>query len=298
MISLAPLYYRNAVDKTHGPIMKVEVAPRISKRLGKQSHALGYLHHRILNPDRPNKYVIYGNSGASGTGRSVSEATHKVISEGLERWAHIDSFNHDPFNISLGFDLDASTSGFAAWPGTSSRIARRKAQFEAMERWALQAWWLERIGHTTLSHSYTDIEAIQLSTPWQDAAVVIVSSCSEAGNFCYGFAADETAESALHRAIIELERNERVLDQWSAFSHRPEPTLLQEKRLVYFASKAGNEIFKERIGASPSSASLRAPVLATDQRVAGSWDKFCRVWRCVFEPVAPLDNVSQHVFMF
>ena len=83
-------------------------------------------------------------------------ARYMAISESLERWAFhvkVNDFDRDLY----GFDRDASSNGMAAFPGLFSSQCRKKAYWEALERFCVIAWWDGRLAARTRPTGWTDV---------------------------------------------------------------------------------------------------------------------------------------------
>jgi hypothetical protein len=96
-----------------------------------------------LNKTRPQEKPLYLYAGYGGAGCASSRtlASRKAICEVLERWA-FDVCRQDLRDrVKYSFDSNPTTDGMAAFPEFKCRNVRNKAKHEAVERWALLAWW-------------------------------------------------------------------------------------------------------------------------------------------------------------
>ena len=85
-------------------------------------------------------FSLYSNVDGMGSDQNKSVAYFKAISEAMERWAFY-SLTSSQHRNDFGFDIDSTSSGFAAFPGFTKRPAAYYARLEALERWALVSWW-------------------------------------------------------------------------------------------------------------------------------------------------------------
>lgn len=292
-INLAPLRYRH-VHKSHGgPIAEISV--RETDLFG----APVYEAYTTLDAARtglqPRQLEIYGSCHGTGTSKRRSLAVYKAVSEALERWAWENSFENVVLNKALRFDLDPSSTGFAAYPSISPRSARRKAFAEAVERISVAAWWEGKLRHETLVFPEDDVKGIRIESPWKEHAIVALWSRVEEF-VTYGFACSSSAGAAITRAKVELCRNVDVLDQYLAQEGAPEPRSLLEKRLLHFAQDEGAKQFRKRLLRQGSGFS--APPLVVDCAVPGPWEKYAHVWRCLFDNSALSRDKEVDYFLF
>lgn len=246
--------------------------------------------------------VIYGSSDGTGTDTSLMVATHKAISECLERWAYYDTTRNlkaDEF----GFDRDKSSSGMAAYPSLFKRGARNLAYLEAVERWALKNWWEGLLHHEVFE--YESNLAVNILLPWNKIKVVVLCGQS-AGFYYYGFSAGASVVRACIKAKIEFERNVRALTR---FFERQDlygikeslvPQSIYEKRLVYFSTETGHQQFLQRVSKTSDGQHVcKIPECIVDREIAGPWSKYACVWRVLFSDVtqgAFSDDVEYFLF--
>ena len=293
MVSLAPLWYRNVVHSDQGPIVRLAVHERETK--GPYT-ALAYLHPLLRGVAKAN--AIYGKADGTGTAATRAIASHVAISEALETWAFYASLANRDARAAMGLDVDPTSTGFAAWPGPFSRQARIRALHEAIERWSLLAWWGRRLGHEALENSPDRVvRTHKIVTPWPAVSMVLVDRAVDPGLRAYGFACDATETEAIRRASVELARNVAVLEKWAALVDKPEPGLLMERRLIYFAGPRGYAEFLTRLAQNVQDPVDSHPNLLVDRSVPGPWERYCRVWRCLFEPaIEPSTALDRFLF--
>ena len=287
MISLAPWKYRNVLKCDGGPIEKISaVSISEGENQGYQAHA--YLLSN-LRTNKPWKPQLYGEADGTGFARHRNQAVFRAISEALERWAYLHTFEADN-RSAFGFNIDPTTSGMAAYPGISSHGAASFARLEAIERWSLCAWWEGAIYAKIKSDpSNLGITIILLAAPWKDVAVTILHKRSAKKNLgCYGFAAANDVETAVAKAKVELFRNEVVLDECESVSFVESMGLPRtEQRLLYFSGYQGIENFMCRIQNLNTRQRIQMePPMLVDKEIRGPWSKYGTVWRSLFQPVS------------
>lgn len=274
----------------------IQLSARESLRLGKSVfEAFCTLKPGLV--EKPQLSNLYGNFDGSGTASQKSEAVYRAISEALERWAWFGSSNL-PHASNLGLDRDSSTNGFAAFPGIFPASARRLAFYEALERWSLGAWWEGKISHRNFSTGSESVSAIELESPIQGGSAVVAWYDSPTFR-AYGFAAGKNQEFAFNKACVELGRNVHVLEYYHSMAATlaANPSTINEKRLVFFASPQGKDLFAERIAKKVLSMAA-PPKLIVDQQVQGPWSQYTHVWRCLFDPSSLYDSGEKEYFHF
>jgi hypothetical protein len=288
-LSLAHLRYAKIHRDQGGPLETISA--RESVRLGEPVFEAFVTLRRELMGGASERSSLYGNSDGSGTAAGRAEAVYRAISEALERWAWQESLREK--RAELRFDLDGTTTGFAAFPGLFARSARANAYFEAVERWSLNAWWEEKLGQEAFSAE--GLEGIEILSPLAGGKVVVVWAPAAGNGRAYGFAAGASRAAAVRKAKVELGRNLHVLEYYGASGRAP--ATLNEKRLVYFNSSAGVARFESRL-ARPSPPPFPPPPLVVDCAVPGPWGEYAKVWRCLFDPSDLCDNGEPDYFHF
>jgi hypothetical protein len=296
-LNLAPWLYRNILAIDGGPIC--DIATRIidaaDSLLGvKQYETLAYLNPSI-SPFASHRQFVYGNVDGTGASENQSISVYKAMSEALERWAFASTSSQN--KLGLGFIFDPGTVGFAAYPGLSKRVARNNAHLEALERWAICAWWEGKLPGEMLSgHSFETIRIRPTST----VSVLIVSTEVERSLFAYGFAAGTNEDITRIRAVTEMDRTKRsILCIGNEVDRESLPLL--ERRLCWFATSEGNAEFKLRTNKSLNQKPLVGPPKKLiDTEVVGPWSKYATVWRVLYEPVStkPRDDSEPEYFFF
>lgn len=290
-INLAPIKYSKVLKEDGGPIERIAVR-EISQFGSPAFEAYAYLMPALRSPDNDDKKV-YGSSDGTGTSPNRAHAVYMAISEALERWAWYKSLTSTP--SAYGLSADSSTNGFAAFPGLGKWPARRRALNEAVERWSVCAWWESKLGHREISGDGLPpgVSAILLDGTYPQIHTVILW-LKNGALVTYGFAASDSEEKAIKKALIELDRNQKVLS--SFVGDVKSLTSRNERRLAHF-SGAGFQQFARRVSeVSPSKAAIAA--LAFDGPVSGPWSCYAHVWRCAFDQTDFNDSGADDYFMF
>jgi hypothetical protein len=247
---------------------------------------------------------LYGNVTA-GSSSCKTIAVRKAVCEALERMAYV-SIRSSSRRSDFGFGLCHDTTGMAAAPlslFSASSPARRQALREALERWAIEQWWLRHLPAKPLS-SIGSIHALTIDTPKahgrDHASAVVITWMDAPSGRAYGFGAGPTVGTAWEHATTEMSRN-----HWALHALGSVETLrltAQEKRLLYFSSKQGRQAFDERAQASFSRGATwpgRAlPKLVVDEPIDGPWSKYAVVWRCLYEGTSWMSSKEPNAFAF
>ncbi|MEQ1664995.1 MAG: hypothetical protein ABL927_06420 [Bdellovibrionales bacterium] len=290
-INLAPLNYgRRLMDDE---IIRNIVTKKYKLLDGSDSYtALVYLAEDKLSKT-PNNSLIYGDCSGTGTAHDERTAIYKGISEALERWAFYSSCQNGQY----GFDVAPSTCGMAAYPGINYYQARVNGRYEAYERWALTQFWLGKLPlqKQTLNHG---IEYYEIITPIKNISVALLK-CNLQGTALatYSFAAHENLKKAREKSMIELTRNYRLIKIWLK-NKNTYPTMLSERRLLFFAEKEGQVQFEKAVSKAlrMSRVDLPQPKTIVDAAIVGPWSKYTKVWRALYE--MPKDTGELNYFMF
>ena len=140
MFSLAAIRYRSVLAADGGPVECIEEGELtvFGKKLRQANARLS----KNLVPRH--EMQIFSNADGTGMHPSPMIARHMAVSEALERWAYHDSMRSSKRAL-FSFDVDGSSNGMAAFPGLFVQMARRRAFFEAAERFCLLNWWERRL---------------------------------------------------------------------------------------------------------------------------------------------------------
>jgi ribosomal protein S12 methylthiotransferase accessory factor YcaO len=292
-LSLAPFKFRSVMSVDGGPVSELK-----SAKLGVLFQVSAFLLPE-LKPVWIQKTLIYGASDGSGTHRDELTATYIAISEALERWAFYTTARSER-SAHFGFDLDCSTSGMAAFPSLLSLESRRRANLEAIERWAIAAWWEKRIAHQELSSPEHSYKCYRIIHPWRNVEVVLLHQALD-GLHCYGFACDHDVKTALRHAHIELSRNAKALQHFvetGSAMDSGDVGDIYEKRLFYFAQGDGFRDFSRRLE-TPVFGDSDMPRAIVDTEIKGPWSHYARVWRRLYEPMSShAQSAATDFFLF
>ena len=298
MLSLAPLKYRNIMCENGGPIGQILWSPaRVSYDLW------GYEASCHLKSDlRPINLIqnkLYGNPDGTGCDKYKSLACYKAISESLERWAYY-VVGVDMKSELYGFQIDSSTNGMSAFPGFTKKYARKTAQLEALERWALVEWWNGKL--RSLQFKINNISFIEILIPGACSVVISWTPVTTLNKvIAYGFAAAETTTIAFKKSQVELYRNIFVLERYASNSKLVEVSdlIIQEQRLIWFSNEVGHQCFLNQVNRSlRSSITNPVPNLILDTEIIGPWSEYTTVWRCLFESSISHQEHDQEIDFF
>jgi hypothetical protein len=273
MLSLAALRYRDVFVEDGGPIERVLTGDfNILGQPQKQANA--FLKPELTAGKSP--YAIYGQADGTGSAGSTAIACHMAISEALERWAFLAMHNR-PEGRRYGFDVDRSSNGMAAFPGMFHAQAASRARMEALERFALIAWWDGRLPAEKMCSPFPGVDLVRIHHNVGAGEVVVLVQRSRAG-VAYGHAAAGTVRAAACKAAVELARADFVL-----VAHRAKGALVQaanffERRALHFSTDEGYAEFERRLETRPD---RPAPRWATafDGAIPGPWSRWATVWR-------------------
>lgn len=287
MFSLAPLRYSKIHKDAGGPVARLEYSHE--EVFGRRNvQAVAYLRDDLV-PDFERPAGVLEAPDGAGSHTSVQVACHMAISEAIERWAVF--FCRAEGQARGGSGVDASSNGFAAFPGVYRRQARRAALCESIERHCLISWWEGLLPHYALSDPFPGVRAIRIENPYTSHEVVVLWT-EDAGRYAYSFGAAERLDRAIWRALVELHRTRKLVSglvdsglgrgDGSSLGH------IYERRLMYFSGEAGVRKFIDRLESEVgSSSSSRAFDFIYDGPVLGEWDRYASVWRTIIRPPSP-----------
>ncbi len=294
-MNLAPFKYLYVSDIYGGPISKLMSKPKLI-RPGEFGYEAFAQISQSLFPQNED-CLLYGAFTGTGSDQRRYIAQYKAISEALERWAC-----YEASEISgLGFDIDPSSTGVAAYPGIFPNSAKKIARLEAIERWALANWWQGNLKVTAQPTNDQCVGSIEILTPWIDEShtVVLYTLCKKSSRMAYGFASHSNKNYAVKKAEIELYRNMHLLDE-IPLDETPDSKNKNERRLLYFSEAEGQRRFHDRVKRSCNIKKVQdMPNLIVDKELKGPWSKYCFVWRTLFENAYSShlsDDVDQFYF--
>jgi hypothetical protein len=280
-LNLAAIKYRDIQLVKKSPINKIYYNQTDDGYI----QAFAFLREELVGIKGTEK--IYGAADGTGTSKHKHIAVYKAVSEAIERWAYFNTCSSVTAST-YGFDSDSSTSGMAAYPGLFKCQARKLALCEAMERWNVCSWWEKKVEHEKVAEN-----SIVIKNSKTNLETTLTWTKHLSGNFfAYGFACAPNPADSLEKARIEMNRNLSVLSKFFA-KHNAETEetrcfliknldLKTEKRLVFFSTEFGHNIFLKRLAASVSNSMANSRLLI-DTEIPGPWTKYATVWRCLFE---------------
>jgi hypothetical protein len=291
---LAPWFYRSLLEENN--ILECPEFFTVEILNNEKYHEAFCALKKNLKPDWVSASTIYSSKDGSGTSKFKNIAVYKAISEALERWAFYefaDSIKAKEFC----FDQNPTTTGMAAYPSLFTTKARANAILEAGERWALHEFWrgnLPVLEHTT---NIKNLHHYEIVTEIAKLKISLLSYKSDS-QYLYAFAADRTLASSIEHALIELARNTRVMKKFAkeniSFHNFSE---ISDKRLAYFASPEGHDLFNSKILNAPKSP-LTNPKLICDTELKGPWNQYTKVWRYLYANSYPDSEEDHTTFMF
>jgi len=247
MLSVAGFRYRNALEADGGPISRISV--REFPVYGRQMYqANAWLSDKVVTKRK--KFALYSDADGTGTSETPMVARYMAISESMERWAYRVKVRANDREL-YGFDIDESSNGMAAFPGLFSSEARRRAQFEAVERASIIAWWEGALDGDVRQTEWPGISALVLPSPIGHGVTVVAFREVRPDCFAYGQGAGRDYFGACERAVMELARNEYVLGLRRVslgLAAQDAPSDLFERRCLFFSTAEGHAMFQERLG--------------------------------------------------
>ncbi len=321
MTSLAPLKFR-AVSCDHGgPIDRLECGNGVDLPVGSACyHASAFLREDLFPRGYRRGRFSFDAPDGAGTHEIQQVACHMAISEAIERWA-LHHLRAHGVTDRYGLDLDPSSNGFSAFPGLTSRPARRKAMAEAVERHCLLCWWEGLLHHHPLPDPSPGVKAIRLENPFGRRAVAVVWGIHRGLHYTYGFGEGKDVGEACRRSLIERDRCSAIIDHHLEGRRNDslrDPDIAAvadpfERRILHFSRARGFRLFHERLkrdcttpakrGAnlrppapSPSDGSGlptrrlgdgdpgAKPAIHFDGNIPGPWSRYATVWRTVIVP--------------
>jgi hypothetical protein len=271
------LKYAHVASEHGGPLRAVSYSERVLPE-GKLFEAIATLNEANLGLRSPLGKGPHGGALAP----QKPDALHAAISEALETWAWSAARENAALAKPLRLDLDSTRAGFAAFPGLGMQGARKRAYFEAAERWALGSWWEGRLAHAKLGES-----SIKIVPPIPGACVVVIWAV-QGGKTHFGIGTSHGPLAATERARISLQRNRDRMER--------EPGTSVGRRLEFFSRPEGTAAFRKRLELRGGQAA--APVLAVDSAVLGPWQQYAHVWRCLFDCSGFQEKNKDDYFLF
>lgn len=291
MINLASWYYRNLLNDN----LLIEAPEFFEVKLlnnVEQFEAVVSLKNN-LRPSWVANSEIYKNCDGSGTALFKNIAVYKAISEALERLTFYELA--DLSAKEFCFDVNPTTTGMAAYPHFNPAKARVNAKAEAIERWAIHEFNKSNLpikSHISCIKNFNHYEII---TPFNDVKVSLLAFFN--GRFyIYGFAGGKNLRHSFDRALIELDRNLRVLTKsYQKTTTYDEFKSATDRTIFYFSTQEGYFNFKNKIDSSPNSIININPKILCDKEMKGKWNTYTKVWRYLLDE-SYFDYKNDHTF--
>lgn len=293
MVNFAPWFYRNLLVENE-IIHRPEYFETVLINGLKQFEANVFLKDS-LRPSWVEDSVIYKNCDGSGADTHKNIAIYKAISESLERLAFYELA--DTYNKKFYFDLNPTTTGMAAYPSITCGQARRNAKAEAVERWALHEFNYKRLPVIKHSSTVQGLLFFEIITPISDVKVSLL--CYEKnGLYVYGFSGGSDLKKSYNKAIIELDRNLRMLSRISDILKVDDFNSSVDKTFIFFSKKEGHDLFMDKINNAPRTILSKNPKILCDLEMHGRWSKYTKIWRYLLEDSYYDYKSDYHFFMF
>jgi len=283
MLSVAGYRYRNVLESEGGPITRI--SHREFPVYGRPMfQANAWLSDNLVSHHR--NFALYSDADGTGASGVPMIARYMAISEAMERWAFRVKV-HAADRELYGFDIDESSNGMAAFPDLFQTEARKRALLKAVERSSVIAWWEGVLDGEVRSTDWPGISALVLPSPIGFGVTVVAFREVRDGCFAYGHGAAKDFFGAAERAVMELARNEYVLDlrrvsQGLATTTSPASDLF-ERRCLFFSSSEGHAMFQERIHRKITGPRFRSEIIC-DTAIPGPWTEYASVWRVLIKP--------------
>lgn len=304
MLNLAPVKYANCHASNGGPLHSIEQSS--IEFNGARWYVANTRLSDHLRPKSPEMH-LFAEIDGTGLDRIQLHAKYKAISEALERWAHHSlSGTSAEEKKRYGFDHDPTSNGMAAFPGFFARQARAYALREAIERYAVVAWWNGSLGMEALGQKEdSPYLRFRILHGFKSHEVVVMRLDLKKGYSVFSFGGGRSLASAEESAMLELERSRILLEKFYQRNPGIEVGDLStitdpwERRIVFFSMPEGVECFEAKltetceIKGSPS-----IPEIIVDGEITGPWSKYATVWRVLFR-MPTLDFLNDdHGFFF
>jgi hypothetical protein len=237
------------------------------------------------------KSSLYKDCDGSGTDSFQHTAVYKAISEALERLAFYETI--DVNEKDFAFDINPTTTGMAAFPSFTSTFARNNAKLEAVERWAIHEFnknKLPLIAHPCL---IPQLEHYEIKVPFYKVNVSLLVYAHKSF-YAYGFAGGQNIQNSFKKALIELDRNRRILEK----NHQSTIETQTDKIIIYFSTEEGHQYFLEKVSNASNKIINEKPKIICDKEITGHWNQYTKVWRYLLEDSYYDKANSSSYFMF
>lgn len=293
MFNLAPWFYRNLLGENE--LFELIESFEVELLTGEKVHEANVFLRKNKIANWVSQSLLYKNCDGSGTSNLKNIAVYKAISEALERLAFYEMAETQEREFC--FDLNPTTTGMAAYPHLMSKYARQNAQAEATERWAIQQFNFNNLPVKKRESSIEGLKHFEIVT-YFDFKVSLLAY-KHKNFYAYGFAAGVDINHSFARAIIELDRNIRVLNKRSDLKIEIDTlSSSNEKTLSFFSTEIGFQLFQEKIKKSPSKIMANVPNILCDKELKGMWSQYTKVWRFLYDESYFPSHEDETFFMF
>jgi hypothetical protein len=210
MLNLAPWYYRNLLVPNEF-INSPEYYELTFLNNKKQYEANVFLKSH-LRPSWVSRSNLYKNSDGTGTSTYKNIAVYKAISEALERLAFYELAESNK-EKEYFFDLNPTTTGMAAYPHWLTMYARNNAIVEAVERWCIHEFNRGKIPSIEIPTLIANLNHYELVTPFKNVKVSLLKYAHK-DFYTFAFAGGRSLTTSFDKALIELQRNIKVLEKY------------------------------------------------------------------------------------
>lgn len=287
MISLAPWFYKDLLGQNL--IIESPDFYKINLITGEEVFESNVRLKDNLRPKWLNKSEIYKDCDGSGTAMHKNIAIYKAISEAIERYAFYVSIESN--ESEYFFDKNPSTTGMAAFPSFSTKQARLFARQEAIERWAIYQFNFSTLPIVKHDSHIKSLFKYEIIVPYKDTKVALMHFKTDFGNI-FGFGAGRSIDDAFKKAVVELDRNFRVLRKGLSLSAS---NATVDRTLFYYLSSEGGDKFNTLLESSPSKIRSDLPRIICDKEMKGPWTKYAKVWRFLLDD-SFFDASTDHTF--
>jgi len=290
MINLAPWYYRNLLGENE--LLELPDNYQVQLLDGTKVFESNIKLKEKYRPSWLSKSALYKDCDGSGTSEYQNIAVYKAISESLERMAFY--FAIDSQEKEFSFDVNPTTTGMASFPHFFKKYARENARKEAVERWAIHEFNRRKIPVVKTFSQIENLNHYDLIVPFDDLKVSLLEYYTTDG-FVYGFACGSNIVQSFNRALIELDRNKRVLKKLISANENVCDFSAVDKTFLFFSSQEGNDHFSELIKNSSKTVVSNNPKILCDKELKGIWSDYTVVWRFLLQD-SYFDNANDSTF--
>lgn len=278
MLNLAPWYYRNLLGENE--ILEKPDNYQVILINGKKVFESNIKLKEIYRPSWLSKSALYKDCDGSGTSEFQNIAVYKAISESLERMAFYETI--DNYEKDFCFDLNPTTTGMASFPHFFKKYARNNAKKEAIERWAIHEFNRNNLPVKEHTSEVIGLKHFEIVVPFSEFKVSVLKFKFDE-LYVYGFACGDNLIESFNRAIIELDRNKRVLRKLVENKVDDKNYSNIDKTFMFYASKEGEFCFSKLVANASQTIINQNPKLLCDKEIKGKWSDYTVVWRYLLE---------------